>query len=49
MSRERVEEAAAKVVALQLWQQRVAGEVPVPADATARAQQAAAALASLGS
>ena len=47
--RERVEEAAAKVVALQLWQQRMAGEVPVPADATARAQQAAATLGSLGS
>ena len=46
---ERAEEAAAKVVALQLWQQRVSGEVPVPDDVTARAQQAAATLASLGS
>lgn len=47
--RERAEEAAAKVIALQLWQQRIAGEVPVPDDATARAQRAAAKLASLGS
>ena len=47
--RERAEEAAAKVIALQLWQQRVAGEVPVPDDVTTRAQQAAANLASLGS
>lgn len=47
--RERAEEAAAKVVALQLWQQRVADDVPIPADVTARAQQAAATLASLGS
>ena len=44
--RERVEEAAARVVALQLWQQRVAGDVPVPDDVVARAQQAAAALTS---
>ncbi len=42
--RERAEEAAAKVVALQLWQQRVAADVPVPDDVTARAQRAAAAL-----
>ena len=48
VSRERVEEAAARVVALQLWQQRVAGAVPVPPDAAARAQQAAAALAAAG-
>lgn len=47
--RARVETAAAKVVALQLWQQRIAREVPVPEDVTARAQRAAAALASLGS
>lgn len=47
--RERAEEAAAKVVALQLWQQRVAEQVPIPDDVTARAQQAAATLASLGS
>lgn len=46
--RARAEEAAAKVVALQLWQQRVAGEVPVPDDVIARAQQAAATLGSLG-
>lgn len=42
--RERAEEAAARVVALQLWQQRVAGEVPIPADLASRAQQASAAL-----
>lgn len=48
IARERAEEAAAKVVALQLWQQRMAGEVPVPADVTARAQRAAAALTDLG-
>ena len=47
--RERVEEAAGRVVALQLWQQRVAGAVPVPADVAARAQQAAADLAAAGS
>ena len=46
--RERVEEAAARVVALQLWQQRVAGGVPVPADVETRAQQAAARLAAAG-
>lgn len=48
VSRERAEEAAAKVVALQLWQQRVASDVPVPDDVTALAQQAAAALAAAG-
>ena len=47
--RERVEEAAGRVVALQLWQQRVAGDVPVPADAAARAQRAAADLVAAGS
>lgn len=46
ISRERIEEAAARVVALQLWQQRAAGQVPVPADVTTLAQDAAAALAS---
>jgi beta-N-acetylhexosaminidase len=46
--RERIEEAATRVVALQLWQQRAAGEVPVPDDVTARAERAAAALASAG-
>lgn len=48
LDRGRVEEAATRVVALQLWQQRVAGEVPVPADVATRAQQAAAALAAAG-
>lgn len=33
LSRERVEEAASRVVAVQLWQQRVAGARPVPVDA----------------
>ena len=47
--RERVEEAAGRVVALQLWQQRVAGDVPVPADVAARAQRAAADLVAAGS
>ncbi len=45
VTRERAEEAAARVVAVQLWQQRVAADVPVPADVTARAQRAAASLA----
>ena len=46
--RERVEDAATRVVALQRWQQRVADEVPVPADVAERAQRAAASLASAG-
>ena len=46
--RARVEEAAARVVALQLWQQRVAGAVPVPDDVTGRAERAAAALTAAG-
>ncbi len=46
--RERAEEAAAKVVALQLWQQRVAADTPVPDDVTSRAQRAAAALLAAG-
>jgi beta-N-acetylhexosaminidase len=48
--RERVEEAAARVVALQLWQQRRADAVPLPppAEVTRRAQAAAAALAAAG-
>jgi beta-N-acetylhexosaminidase len=46
--RDRIEEAAAKVVALQLWQARVAAATDVPADATARAAAAAAALAEAG-
>ncbi|QWC85127.1 glycosyl hyrolase family 3 [Nocardioidaceae bacterium] len=44
LSRERLEDAAAKVVALQRWQQRVAEQVPVPEDLAARVQEAAAAL-----
>ncbi len=48
VSRERAEDAAAQVVALQTWQQRVAGEVPVPDDVTSRAQQAAVTLTQLG-
>ena len=46
--RERAEDAAAMVVALQMWQQRVAAQVPVPADVTSRAQQAASDLAGGG-
>ncbi len=48
--RERIEEAAARVVALQLWQQRQAEAVPVPAPSvvTSRAQAAAAALDAAG-
>ncbi|QZY27887.1 glycoside hydrolase family 3 N-terminal domain-containing protein [Nocardioides coralli] len=42
--RERVEEAAARVVALQLWQQRAAAEVAVAPDVAERAREAAAAL-----
>jgi beta-N-acetylhexosaminidase len=41
VSRERAEEAAARVVALQLWQQRTAEDAPVPADVEARAAAAA--------
>jgi beta-N-acetylhexosaminidase len=41
LSRERVEQAAARVVAVQLWQQRVSDERPVPADAAERAAAAA--------
>jgi beta-N-acetylhexosaminidase len=44
LARARVEEAAARVVAVQLWQQRVATERPVGPDVTARAQAASAAL-----
>ncbi|WP_257957167.1 glycoside hydrolase family 3 N-terminal domain-containing protein [Nocardioides sp. B-3] len=46
ISRERIEEAAARVVAVQLWQQRAAGRVPVPGDVTTLARDAAAALTS---
>lgn len=41
LSRERVEEAAARVVAVQLWQQRMSRERPVPRDASERAAAAA--------
>ncbi len=44
VSRERAEEAAARVVALQLWQQRTSSRLPVPTDVAARAAAAAAAL-----
>ncbi len=44
ISRERAEESAARVVAIQLWQQRIAAEVAVPLDATTQAEAAAAAL-----
>ena len=48
--RKRVEEAAARVVALQLWQQRQAHATPLPPDAevTRRAQDASAALVTAG-
>jgi beta-N-acetylhexosaminidase len=50
ISRERVEEAAARVVALQLWQRRRAAAVPVPSqgEAARRAQAASAALDAAG-
>ena len=44
VARERAEEAAARVVAVQLWQQRASAAAPVPADVTTLAQEAAAAL-----
>lgn len=44
LPRERVEEAAARVVALQLWQRRAASQAPVPDDPAAVARDAAAAL-----
>ncbi|HYH35287.1 MAG TPA: glycoside hydrolase family 3 N-terminal domain-containing protein, partial [Nocardioides sp.] len=47
--RERLEEAAGRVIALQLWQQRVAADRPVPPDVTEQAQRAAADLAAAGS
>ena len=49
VTRTRIEDAAARVVALQMWQARVAAQVPVPADVTARAESAAQALAAAGS
>ncbi|MEZ5192930.1 MAG: glycoside hydrolase family 3 N-terminal domain-containing protein [Nocardioides sp.] len=48
LPRWRLTQAAVRVVALQLWQQRVAAARPVPADAAARAQAAAAALVGAG-
>ncbi len=42
VSRERVEEAAARVVALQMWQARLAAQRPVPADIVERARAASA-------
>lgn len=44
LDRARVEEAAARVVAVQLWQQRTAAERPVGPDVTTKAQAASAAL-----
>ena len=41
LARDRVEEAASRVVAVQLWQQRLSSERPVPADASERAASAA--------
>jgi beta-N-acetylhexosaminidase len=49
LSRERVEEAAARVVAVQLWHQRMSGERPVPGDASQRAAAAAQELAAAAS
>ncbi|MEJ7834245.1 MAG: glycoside hydrolase family 3 N-terminal domain-containing protein [Nocardioides sp.] len=48
VSRERAERAAARVVALQKWQARVARKVKVPADVETRAAAAAAALSAGG-
>jgi beta-N-acetylhexosaminidase len=42
ISRERVEEAAARVVAVQMWQARVAAQRPVPVDVVEKAQAASA-------
>jgi beta-N-acetylhexosaminidase len=42
VSRARVEEAAARVVALQRWQARIAAQRPVPADVVDRARAASA-------
>ena len=42
VSRARVEEAAARVVAVQMWQARVAAQRPVPADVVERARAASA-------
>ena len=45
ITRERIEEAAARVIALQRWQARIAADTPVPDDVTAQAEAASAALA----
>ncbi len=42
LSRARIEEAAARVVALQMWQARIAAKRPVPVDVVERAQAASA-------
>ncbi|CAM3930164.1 glycoside hydrolase family 3 protein [Nocardioides zeicaulis] len=42
VSRDRVEEAAARVVALQMWQARLAAQRPVPPDVVERARAASA-------
>ena len=44
VTRERAEEAAGRVVALQMWQARIAAERPVPSDVAERARAASAAL-----
>ena len=44
ITRDRIEDAAATVVAVQLWQERTADEVPVPDDAVSLAEQASSAL-----
>lgn len=44
ISRERVEEAAARVVALQVWHARIAAQRPVPPDVVEQAQAASAEL-----
>jgi beta-N-acetylhexosaminidase len=49
LERDRVEEAAARVVAVQLWHQRMSAERPVPDDAPERAAAAAQELAAAGS
>lgn len=46
VTRERAEEAAARVVALQMWQGRMAEQLPVPDDVTTIAGDASAALTS---
>ena len=42
LSRDRIEEAAARVVALQMWQARIAAKRPVPVDVVEQAQAASA-------